>query len=461
VFRGPYADGPPDAALEVHAPPLDRFGFDELRRMLLTGFVMVAAVLRSVATWVVRRRGRSLATAASEGVVEGFDQLGPTFVKLGQLIASSPSLFPAPLADACLKMLDEVRPFDAATVRRLVEEELGLPPERIFRSFDDTPLSAASIAQVHACVLPDGRDAVIKLQRPDIAHRMNTDLRIQYFFATKLLSRFTFAQRANVIGMVQDLHEVTNQELNAALEAHRQASFRAHIDAFGDNAGITAPEVYWDYCGPHLICMERMIGVPMDEFDRIAAMGVDGELVLRRGIKVWVEAALIHGTFHGDLHAGNLWVLEDGRASFLDFGIMGELPELWRDTMREILFTSTIDQDYRRVVRAYQKVGVIPPEVDPEVAGPAIAMVMEPMLVQGMGAVSLGDQLKANLDLANQFGATAPKELLLVSKQLMYFERYARTLAPDYVLARDLYLLKNVFPEAVAEAAAARGISLP
>jgi predicted unusual protein kinase regulating ubiquinone biosynthesis (AarF/ABC1/UbiB family) len=461
VFRGPYADGPPDAALEVHAPPLDRFGFDELRRMLLTGFVMAAAVLRSVATWVVRRRGRSFATAASEGVVEGFDQLGPTFVKLGQLIASSPSLFPAPLADACLKMLDEVRPFDAATVRRLVEEELGLPPERIFRSFDDTPLSAASIAQVHACVLPDGRDAVIKLQRPDIAHRMNTDLRIQYFFATKLLSRFTFAQRANVVGMVQDLHEVTNQELNAALEAHRQASFRAHIDAFGDNAGITAPEVYWDYCGPHLICMERMIGVPMDEFDRIAAMGVDGELVLRRGIKVWVEAALIHGTFHGDLHAGNLWVLEDGRASFLDFGIMGELPELWRDTMREILFTSTIDQDYRRVVRAYQKVGVIPPEVDPEVAGPAIAMVMEPMLVQGMGAVSLGDQLKANLDLANQFGATAPKELLLVSKQLMYFERYARTLAPDYVLARDLYLLKNVFPEAVAEAAAARGISLP
>jgi predicted unusual protein kinase regulating ubiquinone biosynthesis (AarF/ABC1/UbiB family) len=461
VFRGPYADGPPDAALEVHAPPLDRFGFDELRRMLLTGFVMAAAVLRSVATWVVRRRGRSFATAASEGVVEGFDQLGPTFVKLGQLIASSPSLFPAPLADACLKMLDEVRPFDAATVRRLVEEELGLPPERIFRSFDDTPLSAASIAQVHACVLPDGRDAVIKLQRPDIAHRMNTDLRIQYFFATKLLSRFTFAQRANVVGMVQDLHEVTNQELNAALEAHRQASFRAHIDAFGDNAGITAPEVYWDYCGPHLICMERMIGVPMDEFDRIAAMGVDGELVLRRGIKVWVEAALIHGTFHGDLHAWNLWVLEDGRASFLDFGIMGELPELWRDTMREILFTSTIDQDYRRVVRAYQKVGVIPPEVDPEVAGPAIAMVMEPMLVQGMGAVSLGDQLKANLDLANQFGATAPKELLLVSKQLMYFERYARTLAPDYVLARDLYLLKNVFPEAVAEAAAARGISLP
>ena len=461
MHRGPYADGPPPEALEVHAPPLDRFGFAELRRMLVIGFVLFAAVLRSVAAWVVRRRGRSFAIAASEGVVEGFDQLGPTFVKLGQLIASSPSLFPAPLADACLKMLDEVRPFDPATVRRLVEEQLGAPADEVFAAFDDVPLSAASIAQVHACTLHDGREAVIKLQRPDIAHRMNTDLRIQYFFATKLISRLNFAKRANVVGMVEDLHAVTNQELNAALEAHRQSFFRDHIGAFGDNAGITAPEVYWDHCGPGLICMERMRGVPMDEFDSIAALGVDGELILRRGIKVWVEAALVHGTFHGDVHAGNLWVLNDGRASYLDFGIMGELPELWRDTMREILYTSTIDQDYRRVVRAYQKVGVIPDDVDPEVAGPAIAMVMEPMLTQGIGAVSLGDQLKANLELANQYGATAPKELLLVSKQLMYFERYAKTLAPGYVLARDLFLLKNVFPEAVAEAAAERGVTLP
>ena len=429
--------------------------------MLLITFVLFAAVLRSSAGWIFRRRGRSLATAASEGVVEGFDQLGPTFVKLGQLIASSPSLFPAPLADACLKMLDEVRPFDPATVRRLVEEQLGASPDEVFAAFDDVPLSAASIAQVHACTLQDGREAVIKLQRPDITHRMNTDLRIQYFFATKLLSRLNFAKRANVVGMVEDLHAVTNQELNAALEAHRQSFFREHIGAFGDNEGITAPEVYWDHCGPNLICMERMRGVPMDEFDRIAALGVDGELILRRGIKVWVEAALIHGTFHGDVHAGNLWVLEDGRSSYLDFGIMGELPELWRDTMREILYTSTIDQDYRRVVRAYQRVGVIPDDVDPEVAGPAIAMVMEPMLTQGIGEVSLGDQLKLNLELANQYGATAPKELLLVSKQLMYFERYAKTLAPGYVLARDLFLLKNVFPEAVAEAAIERGVTLP
>ena len=460
-FRGPYADGPPPEALEIHAPDLDRFGLQELRRMVLIGYVLTSAVLRAVANWVLHRRGRAVVVAASEGLVDGFEQLGPTFVKLGQLIASSPSLFPAPITEACLRMLDEVRPFPPELVRRLMTEELGRPPGQIFQHFDDVPLSAASIAQVHACVLPDGREAVVKLQRPDIAHRMNTDLRIQYFFASRLLNRFKLGQRANVVAMVEDLHEVTNQELNAALEAHRQTSFRNHIGDFGDNTGITAPEIYWDYCGPHLICMERMSGVPMDSFDVLAEREIDGELVLRRGIKVWIEAALAHGPFHGDVHAGNLWVLDDGRATYLDFGIMGELPEQWRSAMRDILFTAMIDQDYRRVVTAYQRVGVMPADVDPEVAGPAIAMVMEPMLSQGIGSQSLGEQLKANLELANQFGATAPRELVLVSKQLLYFERYSKTLAPDYVLARDLYLLKNIFPEEVAKAAADQGITLP
>ncbi len=460
-FRGPFAEGPPADALKIDAPRLDRFGLEELRRMFLIGFVLVAAVLRGSASWVLRRRGRSLATAASEGLVDGFEQLGPTFVKLGQLIASSPSLFPAPLADACLRTLDEVGPFDPATVRRLVTEELGAPPGRIFKAFDDRPMSAASIAQVHAVTLPDGREAVIKLQRPDIAHRMNTDLRIQYFFVTRVLNRFEAARKANVTAMVEDLHQVTNQELNFALEAHRQTRFRDQIHAFGDNQGITAPEVYWDYCGPHLICMERMSGVPMDDFEALAAQGVDGELVLRRGIKVWIEAALVHGPFHGDVHAGNLWLLDDGRATYLDFGIMGELPDDWKGAMRDILFTSMIDQDYTRVVRAYQRVGVMPADVDPEVAGPAIAMVMEPMLSKGIGAVSLGEQLKSNMELADRFGATPPRELVLVSKQLLYFERYSKVLAPDYVMARDLFLLRNVFPEEVAATAAERGITLP
>jgi len=461
-FKGPYSGGPPPEALEIHAPRLAKFGLAELRRMVVIFFVVLFAVGRALAARLVRRRARSWPDAASRGLVDAFEILGPTFVKLGQLIASSPGIFPAPLADACLRCLDEVAPFDAATVREMITADLGRTPQQLFRSFEETPLSAASIAQVHACVLPDGREAVIKLQRPDIHHRMNTDLRIQYFIATRLLNRLAIGQRANVVGVVEDLHRVTNQELNAALEAHRQTRFREKIDAFGDNRWITAPEVYWDYCGPHLICMERMTGVPMDQFETLRQRRIDGELVLRRGVKVWMEALMVHGPFHGDVHAGNLWVLDDGRSTYLDFGIMGELTDEWKQLMQDLFYTAMIDQDYARVVRAYKRVGVLPEDIGPdEEVGVRIAMVMEPMLDQKLGHVSLGDTMKSNLDLAQQYGASVPRELLLIVKQLLYFERYAKALAPEYVMARDIFLIKNIFPDAVAKKAADLGVELP
>src|SRR3546814_4416320 len=115
------------------------------------------------------------------------------------------------------------------------------------------------------------------------------------------------------MNMIRDLHAVTFQEMNPAVEAWRQSRFRENIHAFGDNKMITAPEVYWEYCGPRMICMERVSGIPMDRFDLIAERGIDGKDVLRRGAKVWAEAVIVHGPFHGDTHAGNIWVIDDGR----------------------------------------------------------------------------------------------------------------------------------------------------
>jgi len=460
-FRGPFADRPPAGALAVHAPALHEFGLDELRRMFVIGAVFTWTVARSVVVWLVRRKHRSVITAACEGVVDAFELLGPTFVKLGQLIASSPGLFPAPLADACLRCLDEVPPFDGETACRLIEAELGHPPNVLFRAFDDRPLSAASIAQVHACVLPDGRAAVLKLQRPDITHRMNCDLRIQYRIAKQLM-RLKVGRQLNAIAVVEDLHQVTNEELNFALEAHRQTRFRDQISAFGDNEGITAPEVYWNYCGPHLICMERMSGTPMDRFDELRARGIDGELVLRRGIKVWMEAAMIWGPFHGDVHAGNLWILDDGRATYLDFGIMGELDDDWKQILRDLLYTAMIDGEYSRVVRHYKRIGLMKEDVgSDEQVGLMIKMVMEPILEQSIGQVSLGGLMQQNLELSKSLGVIAPRQLVLITKQLLYFERYAKELAPNYNMSRDIFLLRNVFPDEVAATAAERGVPLP
>ena len=461
-FRGPFADGPPPEALRVDTPALEGFGLAELRRMVVIYVTITVCLAKVMLGKVLRRRRGSWAGVASEGAIDAFEALGPTFVKLGQLIASSPGIFPAPLSNAALRCLDEVPPFDGETAREMIRHDLGQAPSQVFKHFEESPLSAASIGQVHACTLPDGREAVIKLQRPDIRERMTTDLRIMHRLGATLQRRTKLGRSANLVGVVQDLHANTFKELNPALEAFRQDRFRRDISAFGDNHFITAPEVYWDFCGPHMICMERMVGVPMDDFATISEREIDGFLMLRRGVKVWFEAAVVHGSFHGDVHAGNLWLLDDGRATYLDFGIMGELPDAWRDLLKDLFYTSMIDGDFTRIARAFKRVGAFPEDAgtDEEV-GLRLGMVFGPMLDMGVADVSLAEVFKGIVQMMDGFGVESPQELVLVTKQLLYFERYARELAPGWALARDLYLVKNIFPEAVAEKAARDGIILP
>lgn len=465
-FRGPYHDGPPAEDLIVDAPALDRIGLTELRRGITIYVVLVWSVLRSL----LRRRldlvfrRKEVATwwdAACAGAVDAFETLGPAFVKLGQIMASSPGLFPEPLANACQRTLDEVPPFDSATARQIIEDDLGHSPDELFSFFDDKPLSAASIGQVHACTLPDGRQAVVKLQRPGIRALFTADLRILWRLA-KLAEKWDWMKSADPVAIIEDTAMANFQELVPALEAKRQAEFRANIGHFGDNGRVTAPEVYWDYCGPRVICMERMTGTPLDEFEEMARQGIDGELLLRWGAKVWIEAVIVHGPFHGDMHAGNIWFMPDGRATFLDFGIMGELAPEYRDVIKDILYTCMIDGDFTRVARAYRRVGVFPADIGTdEELGMRLQMILGPMLEAGIGGMNLGEMLKMSIDLMDNYGAKGPKEMVLVAKQLAYMERYAKGMAPDYQIIQDLYLIKNIFPEDVAAKAAELGIDLP
>ena len=449
------------------APALERVGLTELRRGITISVVLVWSVVRSLLRrrfdLVVRRRKEvaSWWDAACAGAVDAFETLGPAFVKLGQIMASSPGLFPEPLANACQRTLDEVPPFDSATARQIIEDDLGHSPDELFRFFDDKPLSAASIGQVHACTLPDGRQAVVKLQRPGIRALFTADLRILWRIA-KLAEKWDWMKSADPVAIIEDTAMANFQELVPALEAKRQAEFRANIGHFGDNDRVTAPEVYWDYCGPRVICMERMTGTPLDEFEEMARQGIDGELMLRWGAKVWIEAVIVHGPFHGDMHAGNIWFMPDGRATFLDFGIMGELAPEYRDVIKDILYTCMIDGDFTRIARAYRKVGVFPEDVgtDEELGG-RLQMILGPMLEAGIGGMNLGEMLKMSIDLMDNYGAKGPKEMVLVAKQLAYMERYAKGMAPNYQIIQDLYLIKNIFPDDVAVKAAELGIELP
>jgi predicted unusual protein kinase regulating ubiquinone biosynthesis (AarF/ABC1/UbiB family) len=317
---------------------------------------------------------------------------------------------------------------------------------------------------VHGCVLPDGRQAVVKVQRPELHTMVIADLRIQWRLM-RLLERFSgFARDANVTGAIEDLHVVTCNELDFMLEAQRQTRFRDHIWFFGDNAAVTAPEVYWDWCGPHVICMERLFGVPIDDFAAVRARNGDGKLQMRRGVKVWMEACLLHGPFHGDVHAGNVWALDDGRVAFLDFGIMGELTDEWKGVMRDFFETSAIDNDFTRVARAYKRVGVFPPDAgSDEEIGDSMKLIFGPMFDAGLGEVPMASLLAEIIRTMGAYAGDAgtPKELQLIIKQLLYFERYSKEFAPDWPMFRDLYLMRNVFPDAVAARVAAGDVVLP
>ncbi|MDR7167477.1 putative unusual protein kinase regulating ubiquinone biosynthesis (AarF/ABC1/UbiB family) [Nocardia kruczakiae] len=441
-------------------PALEKFGFAEFRRTAAIGTTIGSRVTRRVLRQGLRPAKRRRAMA--EGTVDGFEALGPMFVKLGQLIASSPASFPDELADACLRCLDDVPPFPATDARAVIEADLDAPIDRLFREFDDEPLSAASVAQVHACVLADGRPAVLKVQRPDIARRMIVDLRAAYRLAGTLTKRSENARIANAEGVVRDLYDTTVAELDFRNEARNQAQARADLTAFGDNTGVVVPEVYWEYCGPRVLCMERMRGMPLDRFDDIRAAHPDPELLIRRLVKAWVESVVVHGLFHGDVHAGNLWLLDDGRAAMLDFGIVGTMTPQWRAFVRALFHASAIDGDFRPVARALRELDLLDGDDGDDAAiGRQLATALAPVLSGKLAQLDMGKVAARLVEFGKRRGASGPQQLLLMGKQLGYFERYAVALAPGWRLGQDLYLFRNIFPEEVTAKVAAEGIELP
>jgi predicted unusual protein kinase regulating ubiquinone biosynthesis (AarF/ABC1/UbiB family) len=207
--------------------------------------------------------------------------------------------------------------------------------------------------------------------------------------------------------------------------------------------------------------MERVFGIPMDHFDELVARGVDGQAVLRRGAKVWAEACMIHGPFHGDMHAGNIWVLDDGRGCYLDFGIMGELADDWKAMLKDLFYTCAFDLDFVRVARAYRSVGAIPEGMGTdEELGAFLNGVLGPMLTTGFGSIDVAQLVAQSLEMLKAYNASIPQELALIAKQLLYIDRYSKFLAPDYSMTADPFVVKNIFPTEAAAKAAELGLNL-
>lgn len=477
--QGPAApvEGPPDLAdgafsdeppwiLDVTALPW-RAGTDALRagtaaqvpvlirrRRLPPGgrVVRVGAVLgAALGSWYVieRRRGRrrsdpSISRAGlSRRLRVAFERLGPTYIKLGQILSSGEGLFPPELVNEFKLLRDRVPAESFEDVRRVVEEELGRPLEEVFSRFEPVPLAAASIAQVHAATLRSGEEVVVKVQRPTVATTVRRDLGAMSWIAPALIGRIPVSALANPPALVELFAETIVEELDFRLEADNMLDV-AHVLASTDQRSVVVPRPHPDLVTRRLLVMERLDGFSWDDVAGMRAAGIDTEAVVRALMIAFLEGAVLFGVFHGDLHGGNLFVRRDGRVALLDYGITGRLDETKRLAFLRMLMGGSIN-DPKMQLSALRDLGALPADTDIDAVVRDFGLDRPPVDATAMSPDELLGQVR---DLTKQllaYGARFPKVLMLFVKDLLFVDGALATLAPDIDLFAEVTQVATYF----------------
>lgn len=398
------------------------------------GLLVVAQRGSFVALHPREQAPRAVAVALRRSLAE----LGPTFVKFGQLIASSPGLFPKAISDECRLLLDRMPPEPAERVRAVIERDLGAPVDELFASFDETPLAAASIAQVHAATLDDGTLLAVKVRRPHLRSAIERDLRLMRLLAVLLENAGTLGSLANPVAVIEELAATLRSELDFRNEAALMLEFARNLASAEGEHRVVVPTPVEGMISPRVLVMTFVDGVPIDDEPALRQAGHDPQEVLRIGVWAWVEMALVHGLFHGDVHAGNLLVTPNGEVAFLDFGIVGRIDDAIRTTFYRLLTALILQGDYDDAVEAIFALGAIgTTEVDRHLVATDLERIVQPLLLVPLSEISYGEILSQVLRVASRYEVRLPRELVLVVKQLLYFEGYAKRLAPTYQLLAD------------------------
>ena len=438
--------------------PVEPSGSIDLRRLSpldAARLVEIAIVLARHGVVAVARRGpllvirpRQLAPRTTAVALRrAFVDLGPTYVKLGQLIASSPGLFPEILSDELRRLLDSVPPEPTTWVRSVIEQDLGVPVEVLFERFDGEPVAAASIAQVHHAVLADGTEVAVKVRRPRLRRTIERDLRLLKLLAGVLGRLGSIGALANPGAIVDDLATTLRSELNFREEARSMIRFEHNLRSHGTNDGVLVPTPIAGLVSRRVLVMTFLHGTPIDDIDALHEQGHDLEEVLRGVVRAWVEAALVHGEFHGDVHAGNLLVTPSGQVAMLDFGIMGRLDTRTRRVLRSTLPALVVDRDFERAVAGIFQLGISTRAPDLAAAARDIEALVAPLLDRRLADISYGDVLAQVVRVATQYQVRLPRELVLVIKQIVYFERYSKHLAPEYPILADPGILSHLLDQ--------------
>jgi ubiquinone biosynthesis protein len=410
---------------------------------------VVARLTQALLPWLVRRKfGRYDSAEASRADLShrlrvAAEHLGASYIKLGQIISSGEGLFPAELVDEFKKCRDQVPAESFDVVRATIEADFGCPIDQVFAHIDETPLAAASIAQVHAARLCTGEDVVVKVQRPSVGAFVHRDLATMAWLAPHLVGRIPVSALANPPALVELFAESIVEELDFRLEAANMLDIARVLRDLEQDAYVV-PRPHPELVTRRVLVMERLSGFNFDDVVGMHDAGIDTEAVVRTGMIAFMEGAMIHGIFHGDLHGGNLFVMSDGRTALLDFGIVARLSRERRMAFLRLMLGATTN-DLTSQMAALRDLGALPPDTDLDAVIRDIGLdqpTIDPTTLTGEEMVK---EVQRVVKALLGYGAKLPKELMLFVKNMVFLDGAIARLAPDLDLLAEITNISMVF----------------
>lgn len=357
-------------------------------------------------------------------------ELGPIFVKFGQILSTRRDLVPPDIADELTHLQDRVAPFDGDVARALVEAELGRSIAEAYETFDTTPLASASIAQVHAATLHGGREVVVKVLRPDIRKQIAGDIALLNSVAAIVDRTHPRADKIRPREIVAEIETTLAAELDLQREAGNASLLRRN---WIDSPDLYVPEIIWSHTAERAMTMERVRGIPSDDIAALDAAGIDRKALAAKGVRVFYQQVFRDNFFHADAHAGNIWVdsgrKADPRFIALDFGIMGQLSSEDQYYLAEN-FMAIFNRDYRRIAELHVQAGWMPAHIRIDELEAAARAICEPYFTRPLSEISLAEVLVKLFRMAQRYELTLQPQLILLQKTLLNIEGVGRQLDP-------------------------------
>ena len=360
------------------------------------------------------------------------EDLGPLFVKLGQLLSTRRDMLPEDIADEFALLQDKVPPFPGSEARRIIEKSLEHPITELFREFNETPLASASVAQVHAATLKGGRKMIIKVVRPEIRKIINRDIGLLYFLARQAERYSAVGRKLRPTNVVAEFHKTILAELDLMREAANASQLRRN---FSNSDKLYIPEVEWSLTRDNVMVMERISGIPVSDKAGLQAAGIDFRWLAEAGVEIFFTQVFRDSYFHADMHPGNIFVSrptreKSARVMLVDFGIMSSLSEFDQRYLAEN-FLAFLNRDYQRVAELHVESGWVPAGTRVDEFEAAIRTVCEPLFDRRIQEISFGTLLLRLFQTARHFGMEIMPQLLLLQKTLVNIEGVGRQLYPD------------------------------